>query len=75
MGIDELFRLADENSKSIQMHQTGKEAADEALKTAEASRHKHFCISQLPWQWATLGSKLHKLPKYQHAPLRQQILH
>ena len=45
MGIDELFRLADENSKSIQMHQTGKEAADEALKTAKAQKHPDISIS------------------------------
>ncbi len=45
MGIDELFRLADENSKSIQMHQTGKEAADEALKTAKAQKLPDISIS------------------------------
>lgn len=38
MGIDEMFRLADENSQSIQMYRTGKEAADEALKAAKAQR-------------------------------------
>ena len=26
LGIDEMFRLADENSQSIQMYKTGKEA-------------------------------------------------
>lgn len=38
MGIEEMFRLADENSKSIQTYSTGKEAADEALKAAKAQR-------------------------------------
>ena len=38
MGIEELFRLADENSQSIQTYKTGKEVADEALKVAKAQR-------------------------------------
>ncbi|WP_308760916.1 TolC family protein [uncultured Bacteroides sp.] len=38
MGIEEMFRLADANSKSIQTYNTGKEAADEALKAAKAQR-------------------------------------
>ena len=38
MGIDEMFRLADENSKSIQTYQTGTEAAGEAVKAAKAQR-------------------------------------
>lgn len=38
MGIDELFRLADVNSTSIQAYATGKEAAAEALKAAKAQR-------------------------------------
>lgn len=38
LGIDEMFRLADENSQSIQMYKTGKEAADEALKAAKSQR-------------------------------------
>ncbi len=38
MGVEELFRLADENSRSIQAYQTGKIAADEALRTAKAQR-------------------------------------
>lgn len=38
MGMEEMFRLADENSKSIQAYQTGKEAADEALKAAKSQR-------------------------------------
>ena len=42
LGIDEMFRLADENSQSIQTYKTGKEAADEALKP-----HSHLVT------WAT----------------------
>ena len=38
MGIEELFRLADEQSKSIQTYRTGKEAVEEALKAAKAQR-------------------------------------
>lgn len=38
MGIEEMFRLADENSKSIQTYRTGKEVADENLKAAKAHR-------------------------------------
>lgn len=38
MGIEELFRLADEQSKSIQTYRTGKEAAEEALKAVKAQR-------------------------------------
>ena len=38
MGIDELFRLADENSRSIQSYRTGVDAAAEALKAAKAQR-------------------------------------
>lgn len=38
MGIDEMFRLADENSQSIQSYQTGREAGNEALKAAKAQR-------------------------------------
>lgn len=38
MGVEEMFRLADEQSKSIQTYKTGKDAADEALKTAKAQR-------------------------------------
>ena len=38
MGMEELFRLADEQSKSIQTYRTGKEAAEEALKAAKAQR-------------------------------------
>lgn len=38
MGMDELFRLADENSKSIQSYRTGTEAAVEAVKAAKSQR-------------------------------------
>lgn len=38
MGIEEMFRLTDENSKSIQTYRTGKEVADENLKAAKAQR-------------------------------------
>lgn len=38
LGIDEMFRLADEESKSIQSYRTGRDAADEAVKAARAQR-------------------------------------
>ena len=38
MGIDELLRLADAQSKSIQTYRTGTEAAGEARKAAKAQR-------------------------------------
>ena len=38
MGIEEMFRLANEQSRSIRASQAGKEAADEALKAAKAQR-------------------------------------
>lgn len=38
LGIEEMFRLADANSKSIQTYDTGKEAADQALKAAKTRR-------------------------------------
>ena len=38
MSIDELLRLADAQSKSIQTYRTGTEAAGEALKAAKAQR-------------------------------------
>ena len=51
MGIEEMFRLADENSKSIQAFRTGKEVADENLKTAKAhedvGRHQRVAFGQL----------------------------
>ena len=38
LGINEIFRLADENSQSIRTYKTGKEAANEALKAAKSER-------------------------------------
>ncbi len=38
MGIEELFRLADENSRSIQTYRTGTEAAREGVRAAKAQR-------------------------------------
>ena len=38
MSLEELFRLADENSRSIQIHDIGKQIADEALAAAKAQR-------------------------------------
>ncbi len=38
MGVEEMFRLADENSRSVQVYATGKEAASEALKAARNQR-------------------------------------
>ncbi len=38
LGIEEMFRLADRQSKSIQTYRTGQEAAEEALKAAKAQR-------------------------------------
>ena len=38
MGIEEMFSLADRNSKSIQGYRTGREAAVEAVKAAKAQR-------------------------------------
>lgn len=45
MGIEELFRLADEQSKSIQTYRTGTEAADVALKAAKAERLPDVSVS------------------------------
>lgn len=45
MSIDELFRLADENSTSIRAYETGAESADEALKAAKAQRLPEIGIS------------------------------
>ena len=45
MGIEELFRLADEQSRSIQTYRTGTEAADEALKAALAERLPDVSVS------------------------------
>ena len=38
LGINEMFRLADENSQSIQTYKTEKEVTDEALKAAKSQR-------------------------------------
>lgn len=38
LGINEIFRLADENSQSIRTYNTGKEVANEALKAAKSER-------------------------------------
>lgn len=38
LSVDEMFRLADENSKSIQTYSTAREAADQALQAAKAQR-------------------------------------
>ena len=51
MGIEELFRLADEQSKSIQTHRTGKEAAEEALKAAKAQRLPDVNVSLSASYW------------------------
>ena len=45
MGIDEMFRLADEQSKSVQTYRTGADAADEALRTAKAQRLPDISVS------------------------------
>ena len=51
MGIEELFRLADEQSKSIQTYRTGKEAAEEALKAAKAQRLPDVNVSLSASYW------------------------
>ena len=51
MGIEELFRLADEQSKSIQTYRTGKEAAEEALKAAKAQRLPEVNVSLSASYW------------------------
>ena len=51
MGIKELFRLADEQSKSIQTYRTGMEAAEEALKAAKAQRLPDVNISLSANYW------------------------
>ena len=53
LGIDEMFRLADENSQSIQTYKTGKEAADEALKAAKSQRLPDIGASLSLVTWAT----------------------
>ena len=51
MGIEELFRLADEQSKSIQTYRTGQEAAAEALKAAKAQRLPDVNVSLSASYW------------------------
>ena len=51
MGIEELFRLADEQSRSIQTYRTGKEAAEEALKAAKAQRLPDVNVSLSASYW------------------------
>ncbi len=45
LSIEEMFRLADENSRSIQIYSTGREIADEALKAAKAQRLPELNVS------------------------------
>lgn len=45
MGIDEMFRLADKQSKSVQTYRTGADAADEALRAAKAQRLPDISVS------------------------------
>ncbi len=51
LGIEELFRLADEQSKSIQTFRTGRDAADEALKAAKAQRLPDVNVSLSASYW------------------------
>ena len=51
IGIEELFRLADEKSQSIQTYRTGTEAAHEALKAAKAQRYLDVNISLSASYW------------------------
>ena len=51
MGLEELFRLADEQSKRIQTYRTGTEAADEALKAAKAQRLPDVNVSLSASYW------------------------
>ncbi len=44
-SLDDLFQLAEENSRSIQSYRTGKEAADEALKAARSLRMPDISVS------------------------------
>ena len=50
-GTEELFRLADEQSKSIQIYRTGAEAAEEALKAAKAQRLPDVNVSLSASYW------------------------
>ena len=51
MGIEELFRLADEQSISVQIYRTGAEAANEALKAAKAQRLPAVNVSLSASYW------------------------
>lgn len=51
MGIEEMFCLADENSESIRIYKTGKEAADEQLKAAKAQRLPDINLSVSASYW------------------------
>lgn len=51
MGIEEMFRLADENSESIRIYKTGKEAADGQLKAAKAQRLPDINLSVSASYW------------------------
>ena len=67
LGINEMFRLADENSQSIQTYKTGKEAADEALKAARAQRLPDIGAN-------ALNVRCNFLPKYRPSVLFYHIL-
>lgn len=45
LGINDIFRLADENSQNIRTYKTGKEAADEAVKAAKSERLPDIGVS------------------------------
>lgn len=51
MGIEELFRLADEQSKSVQAYRTGTEVAEETLKSAKAQRLPDINVSLSASYW------------------------
>lgn len=51
LGIEEMFRLADEQSSSIRAYRTGREAADEALKAAKAQRLPDITLSASGSYW------------------------
>ena len=51
LSIDEMFRLADANSQSIQTYRTGKQAADEAVKAAKSQRLPDIQVSLSASYW------------------------
>ena len=53
MGVEEMFRLADENSRSVQVYATGKEAASEALKAARNQRLPDITASVSGSYWGS----------------------